>query len=123
MKNHGIADRLSGMSDRGRERLAHSRIEKLDRDNMRLRTEVGLLRDDLEAERGSLKDALKGLEGHKVTVKESRRPHVIRALLIAGGAYVLGTRDGHERYNQIVEKAKSLSANVKPRAKELNGDA
>lgn len=122
MKNHGIANRLSEMGDRGRERLVHSRMEKLDRDNDRLRTEVGLLRDDLDAERSSLKDALKGLQDRKVTLKESRRPHVIRALVIAGGAYVLGTRDGHERYNQIIEKARSLSNNAKPRAKELNGD-
>ncbi|MGH2596413.1 MAG: hypothetical protein ACRDH7_10685 [Actinomycetota bacterium] len=112
MKNHGIADRLSGMAGRGRERLERSRMEKLDRDNDRLRSEVGLLRDGLDAERSSLKAALKGLEAHKVTVKESRRPHLIRALLIAAGAYVLGTRDGRERYRQIVQKAKSLSEGV-----------
>jgi hypothetical protein len=97
-------------------------MEKLDRDNERLRTEVGVLRGDLDAERSSLKDALKGLEARKVTVKESRRPRLFRALVIAGGAYVLGTRDGRERYEQIVRKARSLSDGAKRRATERDGD-
>lgn len=121
MKNHGIAGRVTDMGDRARERLVHSRMEKLDRDNERLRTEVSLLRGDLDAERSSLKDALKGLEARKVTVKKSRRPHLIRALVIAGGAYVLGTRDGHERYDQIVAKVRSLSDGVKRRADDRDG--
>lgn len=107
MKNHGIAERVTDLGDRARERTMHSRMEKLDRENDRLRTEVGLMRDDLDEERGLLKEALKGLKAPKVTVK-ARRPHLIRALLIAVGAYVLGTRDGRERYDQIVKKARSI---------------
>ena len=122
-RDHGIANRLTDLGDRGRERLMHSRMAKLNHDNERLRTEVGLLRDDLNAERSSLKDALKGLEARKITVKERRRPHFIRALMIAGGAYVLGTRDGRERYNQIVQKARSLTDTAKVGAKELDAEA
>ena len=121
MRSHGIAERVTDMGERARDRLVHTRMEKLDRDNERLRTEVSLLRGDLDAERSSLKDALKGLEARKVTVKEGRKPHLIRALIIAGGAYVLGTRDGHERYNQIIQKARSLSDSIKLRSKELEG--
>ena len=113
MKSNGIVDRATDLADRGRERLVHSRMEKLDRDNDRLRAEVTLLRDDLDKERSTLKDALKGLETRKVTVKRSRRPHLFRAMVIAGAAYVLGTRDGRERYDQIVQKARSLSENFK----------
>jgi hypothetical protein len=122
MKSHGIADRMSDLGDRTRERLVHSKMEKLDRENERLRTEVGLLRDDLGEERGALKDALKVLEAPKVTVKESRRPHVLRAMVIAGTAYVLGTRDGRERYEQIVKKTRSLSEGLKNRMSERNGN-
>ncbi len=107
MKSHGIAERATDLSDRARERTMHTRMEKLDRDNDRLRTEVDLLRDDLDEERGLLKETLKGLKAPKVTVK-ARRPHLIRALLIAGAAYVLGTRDGRERYDQIVKTARSI---------------
>lgn len=122
MKTHGIADRMSDLGDRTRERIMHSRVEKLDRENERLRTEVGLLRDDLGEERGALKEALKVLEAPKVTVKESRRPHLLRATVIAGTAYVLGTRDGRERYEQIVKKARSLSQSAKTRLQERAGD-
>ena len=113
MKSNGIVDRATGLADRGRERVMHSRMEKLDRDNERLRAEVTLLRDDLNKERSTLKDALKGLETRKVTVKRSRRPHLLRAMVIAAAAYVLGTRDGRERYDQIVQKARSLSESFK----------
>lgn len=118
MKTHGITDRMSDLGDRTRERLVHTRMEKLGRENERLRAEVGVLRDDLGEERGALKEALKVLEAPKVTVKKSRKPHVLRAMVIAGAAYVLGTRDGRERYEQIVTKARSLSESFKGRLQE-----
>jgi hypothetical protein len=36
-------------------------------------------------------------------VKQAGRPHLAQTLVIAGGAYVLGTRAGRERYEQIVQ--------------------
>ncbi len=36
-------------------------------------------------------------------------------------AYVLGTRDGRERYEQIVKKMRSLSEGAKSRLHERNG--
>ena len=69
-------------------------------------------RDDLEAERGTLKEALAGLQARTGIVKRSRKPHFIRTLVIADGAYMLGTRDGRERYDQIVKKARSLSESL-----------
>lgn len=118
MKKHVIADRVTDLGDHARKRVVHSRMEKLDRDNERLRTEVSLLRDDLDEERGSFRDALKVLQTRKLTVKERRSPRLIRTLVIAGGAYVLGTRDGRERYNQIVQKGRSLADGLKRRAEE-----
>ena len=115
MKDHGITDRVTELSDHARERLMHSRAEKQDRENERLRYEVSILRDDLDAERGMLKDALNGLESRKGDARRSRKPHLVRTLVIAGGAYVLGTRDGRERYDQIVRKARSFIDAVKSR--------
>lgn len=115
---HGIADKVNDLGDRARDRMAHSRMEKLGRDNERLRAEVSLLRGNLDEERSSFKDALKGLEARKFAVKESRKPRLIRTLVIAGGAYVLGTREGHERYDQIVKTTRSLSDGVKRRLNE-----
>ncbi|MEO8424908.1 MAG: hypothetical protein ABI595_13490 [Actinomycetota bacterium] len=118
MNDHGITDRVTRVRDRARERVMHSRVEKLDRDNERLRTEVGLLRGDLEEERSSFKDALKALDARAATSNNGRRPHLFRTLVIAGGAYVLGTRDGRERYNQIVRRVRALSEGVKHRLDE-----
>jgi hypothetical protein len=112
MKKREITDRVTAVGHDARERLMHARMEKHDRENDRLRTEVRLLRDDLEVERGTLSQALKGLEARKDDVRGRRKPRLFRTLLIAGGAYVLGTRDGRERYEQIVRKARSLSAGI-----------
>jgi hypothetical protein len=115
MNDYGIADRMADLGHRVRERVIHSRMEKLGRENERLRTEVGLLRGGLREERGALNEAVKGLEARIVTTKEGRAPHLIRALVIAAGAYVLGTRDGRERYEQIRRRAWSLSRSISRR--------
>ena len=122
MKNHGIAERVTDMGDRARERLVHTRMEKLDRDNERLRTEVSLLRGDLDAERSSLKDALKGLEARKVTVKESRRPHLIRALVIAGAHTCWAPGMDTSATTRSSRKHGRCPTASKLRSKELDGD-
>ena len=40
---------------------------------------------------------------------------LFRTAIIAGGAYLLGARDGRERYDQIVEKTKSLKHKTQER--------
>ena len=55
-------------------------------------------------------------------MKGSPRSGVLRIVVIAGVAYVLGTRAGRERYDQIMEKAKSLKHQAHERLGErLNG--
>lgn len=110
MTKNGIAERVSHMGDRARERMTHARLEKLDRDNDRLRGEVSLLRDDLQQERDALREAVKALGDDRVTVTErpNRRPHVIRTLVVAGTAYVLGTKAGRERYEWILGRVRAM---------------
>jgi hypothetical protein len=108
MTKNGITERVSHLGDRARERMTHARLEKLDRDNDRLRGEVSLLRDDLHEERDALREALKALGEDRVTVRSSRRPHVVRTLLVAGTAYVLGTKAGRERYEWIVGRVRAM---------------
>lgn len=106
-----MADKVSDLGDRARERRTESRLDKVDRENERLKSEVKLLREDLHEERGSLEQALDALNKREtVTVKtKPRRGRLLRTAVIGGGAYLLGTRAGRERYDQIVEKAKSLT--------------
>lgn len=105
-----MADKVSDLGDRAKERMMESRLDKFDRENDRLKSEVRLLREDLQEERGSLEQALDALNkrNEPVTVKTPRRARMLRTVVIGGGAYLLGTRAGRERYDQIVEKVRSL---------------
>ncbi|HEY7668730.1 MAG TPA: hypothetical protein VIE12_11495 [Actinomycetota bacterium] len=121
MNKRGITDRMNDLGDRAKERMTHARMEKLDRDNERLRGELAALRDDLEQERGTLKDALRSLgDERQAPPRRSRRPRVVRAVVIAAGAYVLGTRAGRERYDQIVARMRSIREGLRDRS---DGDA
>ncbi len=106
-----MADKVSDLGDRARERMMESRLDKFDRENDRLRSEVKLLRDDLQEERSSLERALDALNKREtVTVKtKPRRGRLLRTVVVGAGAYLLGTRAGRERYDQIMEKARSLT--------------
>ena len=115
-----LTNRMNKLGDRARDKVVHARLEKLDRDNDRLRTQVDVLREDLHEERSALKEALGALKKHEqpITVKTSRRPHLLRSVVIAGVAYVLGTRDGRERYEQIRQRAKTLVDSARSRVQD-----
>jgi len=105
-----VAEAVSDLGEKARERRMESRLDKVDRENDRLKHEVKLLREDLHEERGSLQQALDALKRDEhVTVQTKapkRRGRLLRAAVIGGGAYLLGARAGRERYEQIVQKAR-----------------
>ena len=119
MKNR-MTERVSDLGDRARDRITESRLDKFDRENDRLKHEVRMLREDLREERGSLERALDALKRDEhVTVHTKapkRRGRLLRTIVIGGGAYVLGTRAGRERYDKIVEKVRGLSASARSAA-------
>jgi hypothetical protein len=94
--------KMGDMTDRMRERRMEGRLDDLDRENVRLRTEVSQLRSDLDHERSLLSDAMGGLSRKPTVVKKKRRGGLLRTALVGGGAYLLGTRAGRERYDQIM---------------------
>ena len=97
-----MRDTLHDMGGRVKDRLDSARISSLDRQNMRLRDEVSHLRTQLEDERSETKDLKDVLRAEPKVVKVKKRPGLFRMAIVGGAAYVLGTRDGRERYNQIV---------------------
>jgi hypothetical protein len=113
MGRMGISERMSGLGDRARDRMAHRRIDKLERDNDRLRGEVATLQDDLHEERDTLREALKGLRDGRGSRRDRRRPHVVRTVIVAAGAYVLGARAGRERYERIVDRARAIADDLR----------
>lgn len=114
-----VADRVTDVTDRVQTRRLESKRESLGKDNDRLRTELRSTRDELERERQArdeLLDALKKGDGtvkaDKVKVKTKKRGGFLRLLIVGGGAYVLGTRAGRERYEQIKTWASDMKGRV-----------
>jgi hypothetical protein len=120
-----VADRVTDVADRVQTRRLETKRDTLDRDNERLRTELRITREELDRERGARDDlvgALKKGEGtvkaDKVKVKTKKRGGFLRLLIVGGGAYVLGTRAGRERYEQI----KTWASDMKDRVRSGQGE-
>jgi hypothetical protein len=97
-----MRQRMADATDRKRERRMEGRLDDLDRENVRLRTEVAQLRNDLDHERSVVGEAMNGLRAKPTVVKKKRRGGLVRTAIVGGGAYLLGTRAGRERYDQIM---------------------
>jgi hypothetical protein len=107
------------MTGRVKERWGAARISGLDRQNMRLRDEVAHLKtrlDDTRTETEDLKDALRS--SPKV-VKVNKRGGFLRVVVIGGAAYVLGTRAGRERYDQLADWVRSMRSKMARRADDV----
>lgn len=112
-------DTLNDMTDRYRDRRMHARVNTLDRQNVRLRDEVTRLRSDLDDERSQREDLKQALHDKPTVVKKTG---FIRLLLVGGTAYVLGTRDGRQRYDQIVAWVRSMRAKMERSADDAAAD-
>jgi hypothetical protein len=85
-----------------KERWLDRRVDKLSKENDKLREAVGELRLDLDEAQGRSKETLAALS-------KTRRPGRIKWLVLAGGAYVLGAKAGRARYEQLKGWARSLT--------------
>ncbi|HEX6130488.1 MAG TPA: hypothetical protein VF044_02100 [Actinomycetota bacterium] len=113
-----ITDRIGDVTEKMQARRLEMKSETLDRENERLRAEMRAVREELEQERETrteLLDTLRSMPKGKVKVK--KRGGMLRMLVVGGGAYVLGTRAGRERYEQIRSWASDM------RGKMSGGDA
>lgn len=111
-----LTDRAADLAEGARHRMTQSRLEKLDHDNERLRGEIDSLREDLGDEREAVKAAEKraGKQTRRTSRDRARRKtkrsvSLFRTAMVAGGAYVLGARAGRARYQQIVDRTRSLT--------------
>jgi len=85
-----------------KERFLDRRVEKLSKENDKLREAVGELRQDLDDAQDRSKETLAALT-------KTRRPGRMKWLVLAGGAYVLGAKAGRGRYEQLKGWARSLT--------------
>jgi cell division septum initiation protein DivIVA len=86
-----------------KERWLDRRIEKLSRQNEQLRTELDDLRHDLDTEQDRTKETLSALS-------KARKPGRLKWIVLAGGAYVLGTKAGRARYEQMKGWVRSMTS-------------
>jgi hypothetical protein len=85
-----------------KERWLDRRVDKLSKENDKLREAVGELRQDLDEAQGRSKETLAALS-------KTRRPGRMKWLVLAGGAYVLGAKAGRARYEQLKGWARSIT--------------
>lgn len=117
-----VRQKMGDAADRVRERRMEGRLDDLDRENVRLRTEVSQLRSDLDHERSLVNDAMNGLRAKPTVVKKKRRGGLVRTVIVAAGAYLLGSRAGRERYDQIMGWVDRKREEMKGREDEWSGD-
>ena len=94
-------------------RAAHNgkRVERLDEENDRLRTELRMTKSQLEREREREQDVLDALNRaseRKTKVTAKPRGGLLRLVIVGGTAYVFGTKAGRDRYEQIRGWATSM---------------
>ena len=117
-----MRDPMQTMTGRVKERWDATRINSLDRQNMRLRDEVALLKTKLEDERTETEDLKDALRSSPKVVKVKKRTGFLRVAVIGGAAYVIGTRAGRERYDQLVEWVRSMRSMLEPNADAVAPD-
>lgn len=123
MNTNTMTDRLGDIGGKLRERRTTSKLEHLDEENQRLRTELRSMRSSLDRERADREEILDALKGKPKTVVKKKRGGLVRLAVIGGGAYVLGSRAGRERYEQIVSWAKQMKDRGREVADDLTSDA
>jgi hypothetical protein len=95
---------MGQMSDRWQLVRNAKRVDRLDEENGRLRTELRMTRSELEREREreqSVLDALNRASERKTKVTAKPRGGLLRLIVVGGAAYIFGTKAGRARYDQI----------------------
>ena len=118
----GTRMNMSQVSDRWQSVRNAKRVDRLDEENGRLRTELRMTRSELEREREreqSVLDALNRASERKTKVTAKPRGGLLRLIVVGGAAYVFGTKAGRERYDQISAWAVSTKRRLTARSQGL----
>ena len=124
-----IIDQMGQMKDRIRRNRSEREMEDVRRENLRLKAEAHVLRDELEHDRGDVARLLSAIE--RTTAE---KPHRLgRFLWLAGaatGAYVMGAKAGRQRYEDIrgavssaMRKGSSMVQGLRNRADQAGDEA
>ena len=107
----GTRTKAAALTDHWRAAHNGRRVERLDEENDRLRTELRMTKSQLERERDRQQDVLDALNRaseRKTKVTAKPRGGLLRLVIVGGTAYVFGTKAGRDRYEQIRGWASSM---------------
>jgi hypothetical protein len=99
----GIKEMFDSSGPGLKERALEKKAEKLAEENRALKERSSLLKSELDSERATEDQLLSALKS-----KGRRRPRLLRTVFIAGTAYVLGTKAGRGRYEQMMRWWRSM---------------
>jgi hypothetical protein len=110
---------MGDAAGRVKDRRAANKMEHLDRENQRMRTELDALRWEVDRQRSDRDDLMHAL-------KRSRRPsrigRLFRIIVVGGGAYLMGAKAGKARYQQVMSWIRKTSERGTERVQELSAD-
>ena len=107
----GTAERLQLTGLRLREQRAEMRAGRADRRTERLRHRVDVLQTELDREREAREELMEIVRHEQSAANgSSRRGGTLAVLAVGGVAYVLGTKAGRARYEQIASWARRMRA-------------
>jgi hypothetical protein len=104
-------DLRSTLSGRWRSMRDAKRVDRLDEEKERLRAELRMTKSQLDRERDherEMLDALNRASQHKTKVTAKPRGGLFQMAVVAGAAYLFGSRAGRERYEAIRERSTSM---------------
>jgi chromosome segregation ATPase len=123
-----IQERMRSMKDDAVNARLSSGLHRAERDRDRLEAENDALRarvSDAEDERSRLLDSLESMSKRTGAARPKR--HRLRGAIVlvsaAGSAYVMGSKAGRERYDQLRRWWTDTTAKMKDRAPEDRWDA
>ncbi len=112
-------DTATGITEGIRDERAAMRERSMDWRQRRLQHKLEALHDELDREREARRALTDAMSGKSRT----RGRGLVRVLLIGGGAYILGTRAGRERYDQMTGWIRDVRDRAKTTGKAVQDEA
>jgi hypothetical protein len=113
-------DTATGISEGIRDERAAMRERSMDWRQRRLQHKLDALHDELDREREARRALTDAMGGKS---RGTRGRGIVRVLLIGGGAYILGTRAGRERYDQMTGWIRDVRDRAKTTGKAVQDEA
>lgn len=111
--------KLNEVTSKWKEQIAVTRLDRMDRENDKLRMELDSVRSMLDRERDERDELLGTIKKRPEVVVKKKKAGFLRLVIVGAGAYIVGTRAGRERYDQITQWAKQATSKAKDSAGDV----